>query len=139
MEEIAKVIILGEVQSQLRPIFNSHTKRAVDPLKCRNYKKKVSETAKQYYQEDVLDEPLYVQVDIYRSIPKSWSKKKKIQAKNGEIYPTSKPDTENLSKGILDGLSGIVWRDDSIIVDHFITKRYSEVPRAEVRVYKIND
>lgn len=138
MEEVVKIVIIGEVQSQLRPIFNSYTKRAVDPLKCRDYKKKVSETAKEYYSGEVLDEPLRVDVDIYRSIPKSWSKKKKAQAKNGEIVPTSKPDIDNLFKGVADGMSGIVWRDDSIIIESRVRKIYSEVPRAEVRVYRVN-
>ena len=138
-EEYAKIIILGEVQSQLRPIFNSKTRKAIDPKKCRDYKALVSLTTKKYYQDNPLDEPLRVEVDIYRSIPKSWSNKKKEMAKNGELFPTSKPDTENLSKGILDGMSGLVWRDDSIIIEHEIKKFYSTVPRAEVRVYRMNN
>ena len=97
----------------------------------------MSLTTKKYYQDNPLDEPLRVEVDIYRSIPKSWSNKKKEMAKNGDLFPTSKPDTENLSKGILDGMSGLVWRDDSIIIEHEIKKFYSTVPRAEVRVYRM--
>lgn len=143
-EPILKLVILGEVQSQLRPIISTvgtggKKAVAIDPPKCREYKKKVAETAKNYYKGKPLDEPLRVEVDVYRSIPKSWSKKKRQDAISGLIYPVSKPDTENLSKGICDGISGIVWRDDSIIVEHEIKKYYSEVPRAEVRVYKIND
>lgn len=50
---------------------------------------------------------------------KNATKKVKDQIMNGEIvYKKTKPDiTDNLQKGFIDSLNGIVYRDDSIIVE----------------------
>ena len=134
-----KIVILGEVQSQLRPIFNSVTKRAVDPPKCKAYKDKVADTAKKYHVSEPLDEPLRVEIDVFMGVTASWSKKKKGQALSGALMPTHKKDLDNLAKGIIDGCTGVVWKDDGCIVELEIKKRYDKVPRAEVRVYTIGE
>lgn len=153
MEECIKIIVLGEVQSQLRPIFKPSlvdakvvdgvlvdyklSGTAIDPPKCRAYKKKVSETAKSYYAGELLDEPLGVEIEVYMGVTKSWSKKKKAQALANEIMPTYKKDADNMTKPLLDGLTGVVWKDDGCIVDLKFKKRYSSVPRAEIRISTI--
>lgn len=48
-----------------------------------------------------------------------------------------RPDTDKLARAILDALSGVVWRDDSQVVDLHPTKRYAELdetPGARIRV-----
>jgi len=39
--------------------------------------------------------------------------------------PTSRPDYDNLLKGLMDQGNGILWRDDSQIVKAHIEKRYA--------------
>ena len=51
-----------------------------------------------------------------------------------EILPTSKPDVDNVIKGIFDAMNEIVWKDDKQAVDVSIRKRYSETARATVEV-----
>ena len=58
--------------------------------------------------------------------------KSKIQAiEQGEIfYKTTKPDlTDNLMKGTMDALNGIVFTDDSIIAKVDSIKIYGVVPK----------
>ncbi len=52
------------------------------------------------------------------SVLKSMPKYKIKQIKDGEIiYKTTKPDlTDNLFKGLIDALSGTVYKDDALIV-----------------------
>lgn len=136
-----KIVILGDPVTQLRPIFNSKTKRAIDPKKCRDYKKKVRETAKNYLDDthELIDEPIKVVINSYIGVTKSWTKKKKSEALNGTFMPTYKRDTDNLAKPVMDGCSGVVWKDDGCIVDLHVSKRYDKFPRNEVRIYKLND
>lgn len=73
-------------------------------------------------------------VDIYRGIPKSWSKTKQEQAERGIIKPTLKPDVDNYVKGIKDALNGIAYVDDSQVTVLLISKFYAREPRVEVKV-----
>lgn len=66
--------------------------------------------------------------------PASWSDKKRKSALSGEIRPTSKPDIDNVLKGIADACNGIVWLDDKQIVDCQIKKIYAERAEASVSV-----
>ena len=66
---------------------------------------------------------------LYVTPPASWSQKKQRAALSGEIYPTSKPDMDNVVKGLFDACNEIVWKDDKQVADLQVTKRYA--PRAE--------
>lgn len=69
--------------------------------------------------------PLCVSIYVYKEMPKSWSKKKKKELK---YYPClKKQDLDNFAKSILDSLTGVLWVDDSQIVELFISKKWSDV------------
>lgn len=80
-----------------------------------------------------------VDLDILVSVPASWSQRKRAQALNGALWPTKKPDVDNVEKAIFDGLNGIVWRDDVQVVDVVKRKRYAETPGVHVAVVEIGD
>ena len=71
-------------------------------------------------------------------VPASWSKSKKAMALEGKIAHSGKPDIDNILK-MIDGLKGIVWKDDSQVV-HIgdCLKCYSEIPRLEMRIEPFN-
>ncbi len=75
-----------------------------------------------------------VVVALYVTPPASWSQKKQRAALAGEIYPTSKPDVDNVIKGIFDACNEIVWRDDKQACDVRVVKRYDKTARAAVEV-----
>lgn len=54
----------------------------------------------------------------------------------GRLAPTTKPDADNYLKLALDACNGVVWKDDALIVDCTIRRRYSDRPRIEIRVWK---
>lgn len=74
----------------------------------------------------IVDIPVCLSVEVRKSIPKSWTKKKAQAALNGEILPTSKPDVSNYYKLIEDALNGILYADDSQIVVQQSNKIYHE-------------
>jgi Holliday junction resolvase RusA-like endonuclease len=66
--------------------------------------------------------------------PASWPQKKRTAALAGEIRPTSKPDIDNVIKGIFDAMNDIVFLDDKQVVDLYVRKEYATRAEAIVRV-----
>ena len=135
-----QITIEGKPEPQLRPratrIGNSI--RLYDPKTTTDYKNLVKWTAKQQWKQKPLECPLVVELDIYRPIPKSTSKKRRKLKNERVIRPVVKPDIDNYSKGILDSLNGIVYKDDSQVVSLIANKYYSDNPRVEIRVSKLD-
>jgi len=82
----------------------------------------------------LLEGACMVEMEITCPVPASWSKKRQAAALAGAIYPTTKPDKDNVIKAIYDGMNGVVWRDDVQAVDGWQRKRYGAVPGVRVRV-----
>ena len=137
------MIIYSEPVAQSRVRFATRGKfvKAYDPKKSRDYKKLLGSLAQDVYKERADFKPfetaLALRVHVYRSIPKSFSKKKHEEALKGAIRPTTKPDSSNYLKGIEDGLNGVLWKDDSYIVSETCNKFYSDQPRVEVSVWSV--
>lgn len=133
--------VYGEPVAQGRPRFSTINGHAVayDPAKSRDYKHYVRLVASQHKPDKPLEGPLALYVNVYRSIPKSFSKKKHKQAENGEIRPVTKPDVDNYLKGIKDALKGVIWNDDNQVVSVNISKWYSEQPRIEIKCYRLEE
>ncbi|MEK5238074.1 RusA family crossover junction endodeoxyribonuclease [Paenibacillus sp. FSL L8-0470] len=131
--------VLGEPVAQGRPKFSTAGgfPRAYDPAKSRDYKDYVRLAAREFAPAALLEGALGIAVIAYRSTPKSFSQKKTAAAERGEILPTTKPDADNYLKGVKDALKGIIWKDDSQVVDAFVKKRYSSKPRIEIKIKQL--
>lgn len=87
----------------------------------------------------VPDEPLAMLVRAYMPIPKSTSRCKAEMMKGNLLFPTKKPDCDNIAKIICDALNSIAYPDDKQLVSVLIEKRYSDNPRAEISVWNIQE
>ena len=67
------------------------------------------------------------------AVPPSYSKKRKEACLRGVEYP-KKIDIDNVYKSITDAMNGIVYTDDSQIVEAHITKVYAETAGANIMV-----
>lgn len=85
----------------------------------------------------MLNEAVGVNVCIDCQVPASWSQKKQRAALAGEVLPESKPDADNVVKAVFDGLNGVLWRDDVLVVDLRVRKRYSATPCVRVEVWSV--
>lgn len=106
------------------------------PKETREYEQIVG-----FYARRAIKQPLTgaisVKIDFYMPIPKSWTKAKKQGAFEGLIRPASKPDIDNLTKAILDGMNnGIAYTDDSLIVELIVREWYGD-PRTEVELNEL--
>ncbi len=95
-----------------------------NPQEMKNYQNLISILAKNQHKGDPLEGPLIVSFYFVRSKPKS-SKK---------LVPWTKPDNTNYTKNVEDALNGIIWKDDAMIVDSHIYKRYGTTPMIKIEV-----
>jgi Holliday junction resolvase RusA-like endonuclease len=79
--------------------------------------------------------PLRVDIDAYFPYPKSMSKKNRELTR----YHINKPDKDNLEKLVLDALNGVIYKDDSCVCSGLTQKFYSETPRIEIRIRRLDE
>jgi Holliday junction resolvase RusA-like endonuclease len=134
-----KLIIQGEPVPQGRPRFANRGKftTTYDPPKSKAYKQLVRTQATQQWHSQPLVGALRCDVTIYRPIQQSGSKREKLMKLRGQIRPTIKGDIDNYFKAVTDPLTGIVWKDDALIVEAHIEKYYSDDPRVEVEIREL--
>jgi len=138
---VVSFVVYGEPvpQARARVTTNSFKPHGYEPEKSRNYKELVRLIAQQNRPiTGLLNGPIKLQVDVYRSIPRGFSKKRAAQAEAGEIRPTGKPDLDNYVKLIEDACNGVIWTDDARIVNLIAGKFYSTQPRIEVTIWQIS-
>ena len=95
-------------------------------------------------------EPVEVKIDAYFKIPQEcyhYYKKEGVTRLNGKgqrmvegkKLPTKKPDCDNISKIICDGITHqhYIWNDDNQVARLIVSKFYSEEPRVVVTISKI--
>lgn len=95
--------------------------------------------AREIYNHKPLENPLSMQVIVYRSMPKYiWdSKKKRAMALNKQLLPITRPDFDNITKLLGDALEKIIYRNDSLICKYSFEKYYAEIPRTEIIIKEI--
>jgi len=97
------------------------------PKETQDYEKLVRDTYWLTYGDDKVDKdkPIRINIGAYYPIPKATPKKYIKSMEDGEVFPTKKPDFDNISKIIGDALNGVAWHDDCQIVEAYICKAYA--------------
>lgn len=121
--------IPGTPQEQSRPRIVRRGPHAglADTAEVANYKAYVKAMiALADPPKPLLDGPLVLSVDVFIKRPKSWPKRRQ--------HADTKPDLDNYIKLLSDCLEGLVYTNDSRIVELRARKHLDESPRVEVRV-----
>ena len=72
----------------------------------------------------LLQGPIEISIDAYFQIPKSTTKKVKKQIESGEVFPTKKPDADNIAKVVCDALNQVAYKDDTQVVKLVVSKKF---------------
>lgn len=81
--------------------------------------------------------PVSLSMIFYMPIPKSVSKAARDQMRRRIMLPVTKPDVDNMAYLLTNALKGIVYVDDSQVVEQHIYKVYDDLPRTEIVVKAI--
>ena len=110
------------------------------PEKTRTYETLIRDAATEAMgTSEPLETPVTLYLYIRVPIPKSYSKKKLEACLNGMDQPIKKPDASNILKSVEDGMNGIVYKDDSQIINLHVTKVYSTLAGVDVCVKECLD
>lgn len=101
--------------------------KVYDPAESKDWKRTVTAQALEYKPPTPLDGPLRVWLTFVMLRPKSIPAKKRP-------HPVVKPDVENLSKAICDAIRGVIYVDDSQIIELHLRKEYGEQPGVAIEV-----
>jgi len=107
--------------------------------KTRKYQKTVARLAAMVAPSQLWTGPLEVRLLVEREPLKSWSKTKTAAALRGEVYPTTKPDNDNVAKSVCDAMTGIIYEDDAQICRLLVVKRYAAASRVVINVIQIHE
>ena len=138
-----RILVPGKAVAQQRPAFAARFGHAVafERKESRNYKayvRMLAVKAMEAHALQTIEDAVKVDIRICKAVPKSFSKKKSIDALNNNIRPTTKPDVDNIAKAIMDALTSVVWKDDAQVCSLTVTKEYSNSDCVSVTVKEAN-
>jgi Holliday junction resolvase RusA-like endonuclease len=130
-------VVYGHPIAKGRPRFSTRGKFPVayTPEKTKTYETEVGMMAKAAMgASKALEGALEAFIYVTFPVPPSYSKKRTEACLSDVEKHTKKPDLDNVVKICLDGMNGIVFKDDSQITSIHSTKVYGEVAKVEVMV-----
>jgi len=133
------IVLAGTPLGKERVRFTQEGHRPFTPQRTVNYEGRLAHAAQIVMEQNkrpLLEGPLRVGLEIRMRIPNSKPQRWRVQALDGTILPTKKPDADNVAK-LLDALNLIVWADDAQIIELHVRKRYHASPALIVTVEEI--
>lgn len=121
---------------QARPRFfvrrhgNKNIVGAYDPKQCKTFKEVIAWHAKTAALRQGLRDPATGPISISLIFR---------MGRNGkDVYHTKRPDIDNLAKAVKDALKGIVYADDSQIVEAHLYKQYGG-PEIKIEIHTLEE
>lgn len=96
------------------------------PPATKNWERRAREIFKSSMPSEVTKDALYVNVVFHVERPKSVKRE----------FVTTRPDIDNYIKSVLDAANGVLWNDDSQIVE-LLSKKVYGAPAIYIQVYKL--
>ncbi len=130
--------IPGMVQAKQRPRLSRG--RVYTPQATVNYEGYVKWCYSDYANQKgwtPFENAIRAEIEVFKPVPKSDSKKKRELKLSGKIRPTVKPDNDNIAKSVLDALNGLAYVDDKQIVELAVDKKYGEEPFVHVKLIEL--
>ena len=130
--------ILGKPMGKQRPRISRYTKQAYTPEKTVNYENFVKYIFINEFRDfKPFEGSVKAKITAIFEPAKSYSKKKRLTLLSSKFNYTSKPDTDNIAKIVLDSLNGLAFKDDAQITRLEVEKSYGEQAKVIVELEEI--
>ena len=136
MQESYQITIPGPIQAWQRA-GRSKNGGHFTQAATRAAERSIGWHAVQQVGQHCLQGALAVRLEVAVAVPASCPPKRRAEALAGVVRPAVKPDCDNLSKTVLDALTGVLWRDDAQVVDLHVTKHYAAEAGAVITVRQL--
>jgi Holliday junction resolvase RusA-like endonuclease len=143
MKNYIAFIVEGKPYGQKRPraVRRGNFISMYSPQENVDYASKIASEYKRMAQFKEIqffhDTPLAVKITAYFKPPKLTKKQVALDLAKDK-HPTKKPDSDNISKAILDGLNKVAYNDDCYVVDLQVKKVYDNFEeRVIVEIWEI--
>lgn len=133
----------GKPRGKGRPRINMKTGRMYTPAATKQYESEVRQAFLRQGGESFGGAPLMVEIEAQYPMPKSWSRKRKDEARGG--YAGMKVDIDNLAKVVLDSLTETTvkdqgaWTDDKSVVVLIARKFWSDTGGVKVTITDLSE
>ena len=124
-----------------RAFFNKGMKFPVVVDACKgskDWKSDVKAEAIRFAPQNLLEGPLKVTFEFRVTRPKHHFRSNgTLKDAAFGLHPTTRPDVLKLSRGVEDALTGIIYKDDSQIVDEHLIKIYGDKPGVWITIEEL--
>lgn len=125
----------GDIVGKARPRMNTRTGKTYTPTKTKDYEYLLRQWFVMNYPNfETIEGRVAVSIIAYFDIPKSTSKKRKMEMLKVNISPTKKPDIDNIVKIVLDAMNKFAFKDDTQVTRLEVEKIYSKTPKIYVKI-----
>ena len=131
------ITVYGVPVAQGRPKFfrrGNHV-GAYDPKKSRDYKDSIKLQAIDQLRTNGTMPPLCegaLSMEVCAYLPRPKTLPKRV------VHHTKRPDADNIAKGCKDAMKGVVYKDDSQIVELRVRKAYGDPPRVVITLEEVS-
>ncbi len=137
MESIT-FFVPGKPRGKGRPRFSNG--RAYTDEQTRAYEYQIAANYRRIAGKFRFSDDVFLKVRVHQlmPVPKNASKAKKTAMLEGGIYPSAKPDLDNVVKAVLDALNGVAYKDDARVVGIYSQKVYGDNPGVLVEISRMD-
>lgn len=137
------LLVAGEPKGKARPRFDTRSGRTYTPTPTLRAEQRI-QNEWIAAERPVLDGPLAMTVTIVLVRPQAhWKRDGSLSAAGQRApWPLRTPDVDNALKLVADALNGLAYRDDALIVQASITRRWANAGEREftqIRIVEVVD
>ncbi len=126
-------------QGSKRAVPTKRGLRVIDQsgAKLKSWREVIEWEARVAWKDKPFRSPVGVEIDFYMKRPKSHyiDKKKGLVRGSAPHWHSVRPDIDKLTRAVLDGITGAIIYDDSLVVSLSVRKYYSPTPGVRIQVH----